>query len=417
MNRKKGWGFRLGTKFAAVSAAAAVLAYAVFLLGSEVVLPWVVDTRWYIEISHQRCEKEALRFRDNAVRWGLTVEEVLDFDYVWDDPEFIYFTYEEPGHAEADEAMVEVPCVDGTAYVTFFMSYEYHESMTRVISAVLGFICVLLIVFPYICRIIRRVGKLSRDMEILAGGDLNYQVAVSGRDELAQLGRSMEEMRLSVLEQIGREREAVQANTQLITALSHDLRTLLTKLTGYLEILQYGKCPPEERSAYLERAREKAGQLREMSDELFRYFQVAQEPAARSKPQALSGPVLLGQILGEQCLDLQAQGLSIAVPDIQGSWQAMLRPEDMVRVFDNLFSNLRKYADPAQEIRMSWAEEGETFILTLDNAVRTGGSEAESRGFGLPTARMLMARNGGSLEYAGYEGRWRTTLRFPKLQA
>lgn len=411
---KKYWFSRLGMKFTAVSTVALLLAYAVFLLGSEVVLPWVIDTDWYIKISHQRCEAEAQRFRDNAVRWGLTVDEVLDFDYVWDNPEFVYFTYEEPGYLDGEDAEVEIPCEDGTAYVCFFLSYEYHQTMTRVISTLLGFACLLLIILPYIYRIIQRVGKLSRDMEILAGGDLDHQVTASGRDELARLGQSMEEMRLSILDQISREREAVQSNTQLITALSHDLRTPLTKLTGYLEILQYDKCPQEERVAYLSRAREKAGQLRDMSDELFRYFQVAQEPAALSKPQALSGPVLLSQVLGEQCMDLQAQGLNIAMPGIQGGWQAMLRPEDIVRVFDNLFSNLRKYADPAQEIHLSWAEETETFILTIENAIRADGAAEESRGFGLPTARMLMARNGGSLEYADSGGRWRTTLRFPK---
>lgn len=405
----------MGTKFAAVSTAAAVLAYAVFLLGSEVILPWVVNTDWYIGISHQRCEAEAQRFRDNAVRWGLTVEEVLDFDYVWDDPEFIYFTYEESGYPGGQDAEMEIPCVDGTAYVCFFLSYEYHQTMTRVISMILGGVCLLLVILPYSFRIIRRIGRLSRDMEVLAGGDLSHQVTASGRDELAQLGQNMEEMRLSILEQMDREREAVRSNSQLITALSHDLRTPLTKLTGYLEILQYDKCPQEERDAYLARAREKAGQLRDMSDELFRYFQVAQEPVSAAPSQTVSGPMLLNQILGEQCMDLQARGMKIALPDIQGEWQTRLCPEDILRVFDNLFSNILKYADPAQEIHLSWTETAESFILTLDNAIRTDGAAEERRGFGLSAAQALMARSGGSLEVQTVNGRYRSILRFAKL--
>lgn len=417
MSKKKVTGLRLGVKFAAVSALALVLAYGVFLLGSEVVLPWIVNTDWYVGVSHRRCYRAAERFRDDVVNRGLTMDEVLS-DYEWNDPEFVYFLYEEdeldilrPGD---DEALLEVPCADGTVYVCFFLSYEYHKQLARTICSLLGGACLFLVILPYIYRVIGRVGRLSRDMEILAGGDLGHRVTVSGRDELAQLGQNMEEMRLSILGQMDREREAVRANSRLITALSHDLRTPLTKLTGYLEILQYDKCPQEERADYISRAKEKAQQLRDMSDELFRYFQVTQEPAA-AQAQTVHGPTLLTQMLGEQCIDLQSRGLKIALPDIQGDWETRLCPEDIVRVFDNLFSNLAKYADPAREIRISWTETAETFTLTLENAVRKDGGTAEHRGFGVAAAQALMARNGGSLEARPADGRYRSVLCFPKL--
>lgn len=416
MSKKKGTGFRLGVKFAAVSTFALVLGYTVFLLGSEVILPWIVDTDWYVELSYRRCRGAAERFRDDVARQGLTMDEVA-YEYEWDDPEFVYFLYEDEQDIGSDflDATLEVPCADGTVYVCFFLSYEYHKTLARTICVILGGACLFLVILPYIYRIIARVARLSRDMEILAGGDLGHQVTVSGRDELAQLGQNMEEMRLSILGKIDREREAVRANSRLITALSHDLRTPLTKLTGYLEILQYDKCPPEERDGYLVRAREKAEQLREMSDELFRYFQITQEPAGVAQPQVVSGPTLLTQMLGEQCIDLQGRGLKVALPDIQGDWEAKLCPEDILRVFDNLFSNLGKYADPAQEIRLSWTETEETFTLVLENAIRKDGGTAEHRGFGVAAAQALMARNGGSLEAQAEGGRYRSTLCFPKF--
>ena len=78
-------------------------------------------------------------------------------------------------------------------------------------------ICFFLILLPYGFHIIRRITDLSSQMEILAGGDLNYHIAAPGQDELAQLGRGIEEMRQSVLDQMTRENETVLENSRLET--------------------------------------------------------------------------------------------------------------------------------------------------------------------------------------------------------
>ena len=239
-------------------------------------------------------------------------------------------------------------------------------------------------------------------------------MAAKGRDELSELSRSIEEMRLAVLEQMERENAAIRANSRLITSLSHDLRTPLTKLMGYLEILRLGKAKDEgERAEYLRRAWDKAQQMRALSDEMFRHFQVGEPPPPEEGRERVDGAVFLGQLLAEQCFDLADGGFSAQPPVVEGSYCLDLRTEDICRVFDNLFTNLKKYADPAGPIQISVWEEGELVAVGLEN--RAGPvSRADSRGIGVPTMRALLARNGGRMEIERQGEIYRTTVYLPK---
>ena len=233
-------------------------------------------------------------------------------------------------------------------------------------------------------------------MQVLAGGDLSYQVVSKGRDELAELGRSIEEMRLAVLEQMKRENEAILANSRLITSLSHDLRTPLTKLMGYLDILRLDRCRDEEqRAEYLRRASDKALQMRALSDEMFRHFQVGDPPEPEEGKELVSGPLFLGQLLHEQCFDLKEAGFSAEPPALEGDYQFYIRTEDICRVFDNLFTNLKKYADPACPFSFPCGRRGKLAAVELRN--RAGKRDrTDSRGIGLPTVRTLLGTQRGS---------------------
>ena len=293
-------------------------------------------------------------------------------------------------------------------------NYLYYDGASRILALLSAGLCFFLILTPFTALLIRRITRLSRDMQVLAGGDLSYQVVSKGRDELAELGRSIEEMRLAVLEQMKRENEAILANSRLITSLSHDLRTPLTKLMGYLDILRLDRCRDEEqRAEYLRRASDKALQMRALSDEMFRHFQVGDPPEPEEGKELVSGPLFLGQLLHEQCFDLKEAGFSAEPPALEGDYQFYIRTEDICRVFDNLFSNLKKYADPHHPIRLSVREEGEEVAIELEN--RAGKApRGDSRGIGLPTIRALLDRNGGRMEIVRRGENYHTTVWLPK---
>lgn len=88
---------------------------------------------------------------------------------------------------------------------------------------------------------IRYIDLMEQEIQILKGGDLDYRITVKGKDELASLAAEIDAMRCAIKERQQKEEEAGKANRELVTAMSHDLRTPLTSLLGYVDILQMEK--------------------------------------------------------------------------------------------------------------------------------------------------------------------------------
>lgn len=150
-----------------------------------------------------------------------------------------------------------------------------------------------------------------------------------------------------------------------------------------------------------------------MTDQLFAGAQVEsrKEPLA-APPEPVDGPALLGQILSEQCGDLQREGFAIRPPVFDRPFGLYLRTEDVLRVFDNLFSNLRKYADRSAPVDL-WIEEGGgTVRLHVENRVSPAPDRRDSHGVGLPAMAALMERGGGTLETEERDGVYRCVLTF-----
>ena len=410
---------RLGLKFLLAAALALAAALGLRALLDGAALPALLRSPGFEAGWYARYGDAAEDFQRHVRDRGLTVQAALR-DTVWQrqHPQVDLYL-EDP--AALDTTLLEeyggqrIDCADGQLYAYPMPAYVYYTGMGRLLSLLASAVCFFAILTPYTVVLIRRITRLARDMQVLAGGDLDHRVVSRGRDELAELGRSIEEMRLAVLDQMARETEAVRANSRLITSLSHDLRTPLTKLIGYLDILRHGCGDEARREEYLQRAADKALQMRALSDEMFRHFQV--EPAAVPEPEAapetVSGPVLLGQLLAEQCFDLADAGFQAPLPVISGEYRLRLRTDDLRRVFDNLFTNLRKYADPACPIRLTVEEAEDRVAVTLENCVRRGPQD-DSRGIGLPTIRALLARSGGRMEIEQRGRRYRTTVWLPK---
>ena len=101
-----------------------------------------------------------------------------------------------------------------------------------------------------------------------------------------------------------------------------------------------------------------------------------------------------------------------AAPVFGEDFTLYLRVEDVVRVFDNLFSNLRKYADRSAPVDL-WIEEGGgTVRLHVENRVSPAPDRRDSHGVGLPAMAALMERGGGALETEERDGVYRCVLTF-----
>lgn len=380
---------RLGAKLAAVSVLGLALAFAIFYLVVSVALPWALYSERFAPFWQSRSEATVREYQNYVTEHGLTVQQALNIqEQEPDGPARDIYTIivgaseavsitprdEEVSYgitwsaAEGTPATVlrnefefvaelhEIQCADGMLYISVASSAAQAENIGRIAGLLLALLGFCGVMIPCIVRLVRRIGVLSRETGILMSGDLDHSIHIEGRDELSGLGEDIERLRQSVAARLEGEREAVVANSQLITSLSHDLRTPLTKLTGYLDILSYGKYQTrEEHDEFLRLASEKAAQIKSLTGQLFASAQVdAPEAGLEQPPEEVDGAALLGQLLAEQCDDLRRDGFEIQPPVFQDEFLLYLRIADAVRVFDNLFSNLKSTPTPRFPLKSTW---------------------------------------------------------------
>lgn len=442
---------RLGGKLVGVSVLGLALAFVIFYLVDSVAAPWLFYSEQFASFWQRRNEAAVQAYQDYVTENGLTIRQAMDSraesmaDLTADFYTFVVGTVDSSplSSASVDEdvgysltwadyggqsshldltfvtEVHQVQCADGILYLTTVPAALQYSGLCRLAGLLLALAGFCAVVVPYIIRLLRRVGVLSRETGILMAGDLDHVVHLEGRDELSGLGEDIERLRRSVLERLEGEREAVGANSRLITSLSHDIRTPLTKLTGYLDILTYEKYQGQaEHDEFLRLASEKAAQIKALTDQLFASAQVdAPASGLEQPPEEVDGGALLGQLLTEQCDDLRREGFDIHPPVFDRAFTLRLRTEDAVRIFDNLFSNLRKYADPGSPVEIRWEDAPERVTLRFRNRARPAPDRGDSHGLGVPTMRELLERSGGTLE-AGLEGEiYRSTLTFRKYRS
>ena len=265
-------------------------------------------------------------------------------------------------------------------------------NLSALALAALMFLATVLLYEQYITRTIQ---TLSRQVRQVSRGDLGMQIKPQTADEIGQLALDVDAMRLSIIDKLQREEEAWKANSQLITAISHDVRTPLTALMGYLEIVSDESLSPEERSAYLDICKNNAKRLKSLTDELFGFFLVFGKPKPDQVLEEFDAATLLEQILLEHELDLTQRGFQVETSPAEVYGMLRVDLSHLRRVFDNLFSNVRKYADPAHPVTITQRTDRDELTVTISNHINQNQTRVESNRIGLQTCHKLVAAMGG----------------------
>ncbi len=268
----------------------------------------------------------------------------------------------------------------------------------------------------YISRLSSRIIRLARQALEIGAGDLEGPITVKGEDELAQLAGSVDNMRRSVIERMLGERRAWEANSELITAISHDIRTPMTSLIGYLGLLNDGSfTDPERIKQFTSSAYGKAMELKDLTDELFKYFLVFGPSQLELDMDAYDGQLLLGELLGELEFDLRDAGFEIERISRGGACTVNADPLYLKRILNNLESNVKKYADPARPVVLLDELREERFCVCVSNSVGKNMDRVESSKIGLRTCEKMMDLMGGSFTVTKDEEHFAAELSLPAV--
>ena len=287
---------------------------------------------------------------------------------------------------------------DGTYEVRL---YDYTAQPLRRIARWLGYsvgaLVMLLVALIHHQRVIHRIIRLSGQVEEVAQGNIRGPIDVPSEDEIGDLSRHVSAMRDTVMERMQAEQRAWNANSALITRMSHDIRTPLTVLTGYLELMEEGEYSPDETyRAYLSTCRSNAAQLKELADTLFQYFLVYGHGNYELHPEVVDARTLMAQLIGEHVMLLKEKGWQTRTDPLDHAIPVWVDTVAMKRLMDNLFSNVEKYADPREPIYIEGRQEGEQIHILMRNVIRQDAAPAESSGIGLKTCERIAALLGGS---------------------
>ncbi len=295
-------------------------------------------------------------------------------------------------------------------YASVLVSF-YHSSFFIVPYAVFCmFLCIFLFLFVilfFVGKKIKTIARLEHAILQMSSGDLTTPVQSAGCDEIGILAMELDSLRSALRENFLHEQEVHKSNQELIAALSHDLRTPLTILKGYLEILNLNR-NPDMQTEYISRCIAKTDDLKEMTDRMFEYalvFDEAEESGENLSLVSLPVSFFLND-LQEHSDFLRLAGFTtdLQFPDSNASIfssAAVTADETMVkRVLNNLFSNIMKYADKKEAVSLS-ASLDQFLIVSIKNKVKESNlsNQTESTQIGLKSVRKMMDHMNGTVDF------------------
>ena len=240
-----------------------------------------------------------------------------------------------------------------------YISYDYYvdeNSFLALVLAVIMFISIFIIVTN---KKMKYIEEIASGVRIISNGDLSYRIEEKGKDEIKKLAENINNMASEIESRIDGERRAEKTKSELITNVSHDLRTPLTSVMGYIGLIKEGKYEDENMmKEYLNIAFNKSNQLKELIEDLFEYTKLNNKGIAleRTKVNIVE---FLSQIIEEYIPVFEENEIEVVKKFVDEKCMVEIDAGKMVRVFENLFSNAIKYSfKPGNVIVSSYENNG-----------------------------------------------------------
>jgi histidine kinase len=278
--------------------------------------------------------------------------------------------------------------------------------------------------------IIRPIRELQRAAKRMKEGDLSIPIKVMSKDELGQLAQGFEEMRIRLKDSIEKQIAYEENRKELIANISHDLKTPITTIKGYVEGIRDGVAnSPEKMERYIQTIFTKAKDLDRMIDELFLY----------SKLDLQRLPFMFERIHFDHYLedfvedlrfDVAEKNVEVQLTIETGDYLIVGDREHIKRVITNIVDNSLKYNDKenkrltfhlsslASHILFKMSDNGpgisqENLELIFDRFYRADqarGTEKGGSGLGLSIAKRIIEEHHGSIWAESVPGHGTTIL-------
>lgn len=294
----------------------------------------------------------------------------------------------------------------------------YHPDSIIVLLYVLAGIATFSITFLLLQRnSMNYITRLSAAIQNISEGDLNTVVEVVGDDEFSAMAANLNKMVADIRQLMDKERESERTKNELITNVAHDLRTPLTSIIGYLELLAgSANLPPEMEKKYLNITYTKAKRLEKLIEDLFGFTKLNYGKVSM-KVTKVDIVKLLSQLLEEFYPSFADNNLTYELTSDVPAQMICADANLLARLFDNLINNAIKYGAEGKRIQVNVCGGEELATISITNYGRvippeelpmifnkfyrvehsrstsTGGT-----GLGLAIAKNVVDMHGGSIQ-------------------
>ena len=298
-----------------------------------------------------------------------------------------------------------------------------------VVLSVASAVLAVLTSFFRIRRVKKQIAEMADALNDVKNGNGNRRILSAANELTAPIAYEINEIVVSYENRLSVVRQAEETNRQLMTSLSHDVRTPLTTLLGYLDAAHKGIVAGKEREDYIETARRKAHELKEYIDVLFDWFKLNSNEFAL-EPESVEAAELTRNILIDWIPVFEDRQLDYSIDIPEQPVRVRLDTDGYMRILNNIIQNVIAHSH-ADRIEISLSKQGGNMKLLLaDNGVGIEkedlkhiferlykcdkGRSEKGSGLGLSIVHQLAEKMGGSITAESQPGKGTAfTLIFP----
>ena len=299
--------------------------------------------------------------------------------------------------------------------LVLFSACDYFKAPAWVTRILLVIYFVITLVFSayFLSRIRKKYNNLFEATKNLADGDLDINIAQDW-GSFEPIKNELNSVSENVRVALENELRSQKMKTELITNVSHDLKTPLTTIITYVDLLKDENLSPETRSEYLQILDKKSQRLKVLIEDL---FEVSKATSGNMKLDLHPVDILnlIRQVVFELDKQLKAANLDIRYHFDEEKMILLLDSEKTFRIFENLFGNIAKYSLPGTRVYVTSQKLDDHYQIVLKNIsaqeldsdpyhlterfVRGDKSRnSEGSGLGLAIAKSFAEIQGGTMD-------------------
>ena len=255
--------------------------------------------------------------------------------------------------------LIMIKDLEGKTIYTYEISY--------IVAIVVALILFIILIYLGIRKKVKYIEYIYSAINEISKGNLNYDLRIEGKDELAYVANAINLMEKNILDMIEKERKNDNMQRELITNISHDLKTPLTIILGYLDIIRTSSCKSkDEEHKYIETTYEKALVLQNMVLKLFELVKLGDKDTIINKSDVNINK-LLKQVITEYSPIADTKNIKIEYKDSQDTIVLNVDLDKICRVFDNLINNAIKYSKENEKITVTLEKDLSGALISFRN--------------------------------------------------